>query len=376
MLRRIVFFFKDIIRSSKDYRLRAYVCDPNHAWRIKKHINCCSIILILSSILTARWVASFKSSAQYEEKIIALETKTERGTDKYFSNYSEKHTYTSYHSGQNSSTELPFEFGIQFYNHKHNIRELARRYKLLSIKSKIIKFHILEDGSSDGSKDLWLKYMCCNWAITHTNNLHEIRSYDKAIQYSTAPYFITLQDDDLPPTQHSWILDLHKLFRLDNKLAMIGMWCGFTGTSYFANIKGSCRPKRKSASISTKSSGIPFTYVSGINQGPIAIRTDVYRSLGGFNFSYSEVGKPGIHFETELSLRMWESGWRVGLINSLGWSRGVGGKGTASSLAKWLERKRANRRNLVLVKQRFPNAALKVIDKEVRTANKELTKFG
>jgi len=361
---------------SRGHRLRAYARDPNHSWRIKKLMNCCIIILILSSIiLAAPWLVLFKSFAQYEEKISALKPESEFGTDKYFSSYSEQHASVNYYTDQNTSTKLPFELGIQFYNHKHNIRELARRYKILSIKSKIIKFHILEDGSTDGSKELWIKYMCCDWAITHTRNLHEIRSYDKAIRYSTAPYFITLQDDDLPPTQASWILDLYKLFREDNKLAMIGMWCGFTGISYFANIKGSCRPKRKSARIGTISSGIPFSYVSGINQGPIAIRTDVYRSLGGFNFSYSEVGKPGIHFETELSLRMWESGWRVGLINSVGWSRGVGGKGTASSPLKWLERKRANSRNLALVKQRFPSAALKVIDKEVRTANEELSVF-
>ena len=115
--------------------------------------------------------------------------------------------------------------------------------------------------------------------------------------------------------------------------------------------------------------------MSGINQGPIAIRTDVYRSLGGFNFSYSEVGKPGIHFETELSLRMWESGWRVGLINSVGWSRGVGGKGTASSPQKWLERKRANSRNLALVKQRFPPAAMKTKGSVMRHSNSQSPPF-
>ena len=287
------------------------------------------------------------------------------GIEDYHTNYSTPHAYN----------EPVFELGIQFYNHKSNVQELIRRYKRLSFKAQNFKLHILEDGSSDGSKALWMKNICCNWTITHTGNLHEIRSYDKAIRNSSAVYFITLQDDDLPPTQPSWIFDIYHLFQKDRKLAMIGMWCGFIGPSYFANIKGSCRPKRRSAHISTVFSGIPFSYVSGINQGPIAIRTDVYASVGGFNYSYSEPGKPGIHFETELSLRMWESGWRVGLINSVGWSRGVGGKGTASSPQKWLERKRGNRRNLGLVKQRFPTAVLKSIDRKVRSANKDLKKL-
>ena len=286
--------------------------------------------------------------------------------DEYYNEHSK--SYASTHS------HYPLELGIQFYNHKSNIKELVRRYKILQHKSQKFHLKILEDGSSDGSRDLWLKLTCCNWTIIHTENLHEIRSYDNAIRSSSSFYFVTLQDDDLPPTQVSWLTDIFDLFQKDSKLGMIGMWCGLIGSSYFRDIKGSCRPKRKSAYIDTKLSGIPFTYVSGINQGPIAIRVDVYKLLGGFNFSYSEPGKPGIHFETELSLRMWESGWRVGLINSVGWSRGVGGKGTASSPQKWLERVRANRKNLSLVKQRFPPRALKSIAREVEISNKELKK--
>lgn len=330
-----------------------------------KERKICSRALFSIIILVLPWLVLVRSSAQYKKNMHSLNQGNYFGTQEYHTNYS-----TPY-----ADKERTFEMGIQFYNHKSNVQELVRRYKRLSLKAQNFKLRVLEDGSSDGSKDLWIKYICCNWTIAHTENLHEIRSYDKAIRNSSSVYFITLQDDDLPPTQPSWIFNIYQLFQKDEKLAMIGMWCGFIGSSYFGNIKGSCRPKRRSARISTAFSGIPFSYVSGINQGPIAIRTDLYLAVGGFNYSYSEPGKPGIHFETELSLRMWESGWRVGLINSVGWSRGVGGKGTASSPQKWLERKLANRKNLGLVKQRFPTAALKSIDGKVRSANKELKKL-
>lgn len=235
---------------------------------------------------------------------------------------------------------------------------------------------ILEDGSTDGSDRTWDKLVCCDWKVNHTDNLHEIRSYDGAILLSAADIFITLQDDDLPPAQNGWLLHLDKLFSSDKALGMVGMWCGFEGARYFGIIKGSCRPKRAGSVIRTSLAGARFQYAVGINQGPIAIRVEAYKAIGGFNYSYSLKGKPGIHFETELSLRMWESGWKVGVVNSIGWQRGVGGKGTASSPAKWQERKSASARNVRLVTERFPHPKLFDIARTANRQNKMLLRRG
>jgi hypothetical protein len=55
-----------------------------------------------------------------------------------------------------------------------------------------------------------------------------------------------------------------------------------------------------------------FRFVQHVNIGPYFIRRQHYESLGGWEYSFSEVGEPGIGFDNELCLRAWMNGYQVG----------------------------------------------------------------
>ena len=57
--------------------------------------------------------------------------------------------------------------------------------------------------------------------------------------------------------------------------------------------------------------GVPFMFVEAINVGPVFIRRQRFLELGGLDFKYAPVGWPGIHFDVELSLRVWRHGGKV-----------------------------------------------------------------
>jgi hypothetical protein len=56
----------------------------------------------------------------------------------------------------------------------------------------------------------------------------------------------------------------------------------------------------------------PFQFVDHVNIGPYFIRKQHYEALGGWDFSFSRVGEPGICFDNELCLRAWVNGYQVG----------------------------------------------------------------
>jgi hypothetical protein len=49
-----------------------------------------------------------------------------------------------------------------------------------------------------------------------------------------------------------------------------------------------------------------------VNIGPYFIRRQHYELLGGWDYSFSEVGEPGICADNELCLRAWMNGYQVG----------------------------------------------------------------
>jgi hypothetical protein len=58
--------------------------------------------------------------------------------------------------------------------------------------------------------------------------------------------------------------------------------------------------------------GGDFRFVHHVNIGPYFIRRQHYESLGGWEYSFSAVGEPGICFDDELCLRAWMNGYQVG----------------------------------------------------------------
>ena len=48
-----------------------------------------------------------------------------------------------------------------------------------------------------------------------------------------------------------------------------------------------------------------------VNIGPYFIRRKHYEALGGWDYTFSKVGEPGIGYDNELCLRAWLNGYRV-----------------------------------------------------------------
>ena len=86
--------------------------------------------------------------------------------------------------------------------------------------------------------------------------------------------------------------------------------------------------------------GTPFSFVAGVNIGPLLARREAFLRVGGFDEAFSCAGQPGIHLDTELSLQMWRRGYQVGLWYSAV-ANGVGGRKTRTNP----EQKRARLRN-------------------------------
>jgi len=55
-----------------------------------------------------------------------------------------------------------------------------------------------------------------------------------------------------------------------------------------------------------------FRFVHHVNIGPYFIRRSAYQALGGWDYSFSRPGEPGICFDNELCLRAWCQGYQVG----------------------------------------------------------------
>jgi len=88
------------------------------------------------------------------------------------------------------------------FNHKQNIKLIIERLRM-TVADEII---VCEDGSIDGSLEEWLKYLeYPNDFLIRSNDLHEIRVYDRGINLARGEYVCVIQDDDIPPDNNNWV---------------------------------------------------------------------------------------------------------------------------------------------------------------------------
>ena len=201
---------------------------------------------------------------------------------------------------------------IQSFNQVRNVAVLESRLRRTCMDELIV----CEDGSLDGSLDAWVRRLTRpNDFLIRSNDLHEIRTYDRAIDLARGEIICLLQDDDRPPKDGTWLADALRLFDHYPRLAILGGWMGFM--NYFAEEYNSpwLLPDHTAIPFEDPFTGRPFIYVENVNIGPYLLRKSLYRDLGGFDFHFSKPGAPGICFESELCYRAWERGYQVGLTD-------------------------------------------------------------
>lgn len=188
-------------------------------------------------------------------------------------------------------------FVVHSFNRVSNIDQLFTDLRRMGEHELIV----CEDGSLDGSHEKWMSYLDGpNDFLIHSNDLHEIRILDRAIRFARAEIICLIQDDDLIPHEKGWLNAALKQFDTHPKLAIIGGFMGF----------GSFHPHPNRAKRIWGPA--PFQFVHHVNIGPYFIRRPHYEALGGWDYSFSRAGEPGICFDNELCLRAWVKGYQVG----------------------------------------------------------------
>ena len=263
------------------------------------------------------------------------------------------------------------------FNHRENVLPILNGLRA-SGAAEII---VCEDGSVDGSHAVWARHLNRpNEFLIRSNDLHEIRSYNRAAGLARGRLLCILQDDDIPPENGRWLSDAVNLFDKYPRLAVLG---GHQG--YFMDL----RAPRDDVSIREiygfregaewshvmpipwrePQLGIPFMFVEGVSIGPIFYRTGVFRDLNGLALDFSQPGESGILSDHDISLRAWLAGWQVAAYGPPAFRKYVGGQGTVMFNPR--SRGRKYRANMQILKDRYLDHIDDII-REVDELNKTL----
>jgi glycosyltransferase involved in cell wall biosynthesis len=186
---------------------------------------------------------------------------------------------------------------VHSFNRRANIDQLIEGIRNLGEHELIV----CEDGSLDGSHDKWMSLLDRpNDFLIHSNDLHEIRILDRAIGFARSAIICLVQDDDRIPRETAWLDNALEQFARHPRLAILG---GFQAYEAFD-------PDPAKAKLIW--GGSQFRFVHHVNVGPYFLRKSAYEHLGGWDYSFSSVGEPGIGFDNELCLRAWLNGYQVG----------------------------------------------------------------
>uniref|UniRef100_A0A061S309 Glycosyltransferase 2-like domain-containing protein n=1 Tax=Tetraselmis sp. GSL018 TaxID=582737 RepID=A0A061S309_9CHLO len=160
-----------------------------------------------------------------------------------------------------------------------------------------------------------------------SNDIHEIRAYNAASRLSGARWLALLQDDDDPGARPDWLSAAEALAEAHPAIALLG---GHRGRIDVARGGGAAPmdTKRQQAdglkfgeghtSIPTfdPKTGEPFMFAYKVNAAPLIVRRRTLLETGGLHVGLSCPGEPGIGYDFELSVRMWDEGHKVGLFRA------------------------------------------------------------
>jgi glycosyltransferase involved in cell wall biosynthesis len=260
---------------------------------------------------------------------------------------------------------------VQSFNQVRNIPMLEQRLRATCADELIV----CEDGSIDGSHEEWMRRLVRpNDFLLHSNDIHEIRSYGRAITYSRGEVVCLMQDDDQPPKDGRWLSDALALFSAYPKLAVLGGWCGFD--EWFAVEYNApwLPPGAGAIPFVDAKTGRPLIFVENVNIGPYLVSRHIFDELGGFDLRFSAPGEPGITFEAELCYRAWDRGFQVALTDiPVKLETGAQGYIFPGGTTLWDNdaRERNERANKELIEQLYERS-LPAIQHAVHDANTQL----
>jgi glycosyltransferase involved in cell wall biosynthesis len=204
---------------------------------------------------------------------------------------------------------------VQLFNKRENIEAIVMALMAPAIEEVII----LDDGSSDGALEVLPRMLTGkNHFVIRSNDLFEVRTYSRALDFARGEFVALLQDDDLPPMDGSWAEEAVDLFERYPRLAILG---GRGGLELKVKDDPASGPSLtyRVVQLSQRRNEQPFRFIDTVNRAPMLLRMDAIRRLGGIDNTFAPVQCDDV----DLCLRAWKAGLQVGLY-SAGFVRDVG----------------------------------------------------
>ena len=152
-----------------------------------------------------------------------------------------------------------------------------------------------------------------------SNNIHEVRSYNRLASLARGEVLVMMADDDKPPSDCSWMSKLVSIFDKWPATGVVGI------RNYNTCHDHSFLYQRPQPNFIESDAGnrglwfkdpklpgdIPLMFVEKVDMAPLAVRRSAYLHIGGMDETMTEPGECGILTDWDLSLRMWVAGWHV-----------------------------------------------------------------
>lgn len=188
---------------------------------------------------------------------------------------------------------------------------------------------MIDDGSVDRSYKRWRDLLTePNHFLLHSNDLHEIITYDRAMRMAKGNMVCFLQDDDVP-VNDKWVDEALSLFKSHPEMIILGGKSGleikmpdkpksdsdnqYSIVDGIASTPGVNKYRSFSRPLySCPSTNIPFMFCSAINRAPMFVNLRAYLELGGTDLSFA----PFQCDDVDVCLRAWKAGYKVGFYQA------------------------------------------------------------
>lgn len=238
-------------------------------------------------------------------------------------------------------------FIIQYFKHRDNIIPITE--SLINIKNVEVIFHNDSNSDHDIFNNLLNKYT--NLKVINSDDIHEIRGYNKCISYAKGQYIWICQDDDIMDCKN-FVDKIDFIFNKFDFLGIIGLYKGAINNWGIEENKFN-KVSNNNYYINYGLEKLYMTFVSWANIGPLVIKKDLFEKIGKFDENYSDIGELGIGFDSEFTFRANLNNYRVAVLEFNEIQRGIGGHGTLSSDAKKKQRKIRCRKNRKLFYDKY-----------------------
>jgi hypothetical protein len=152
-----------------------------------------------------------------------------------------------------------------------------------------------------------------NHFIIRSNDIFEIRSYSRALDFARGEIVALLQDDDIPPPDGAWVTKALDLFDRHPKLAVLGGRDGLELSLRDSVLESDESTNRIAYRAVNQHNGqridLPFKFMEVVNRAPVLLRRQTIQQLGGIDNAFA----PFQCDDVDLCLRAWKAEYQVGL---------------------------------------------------------------